>query len=116
MTAQARATATRFLTTKAGRRVPFTELGFGSAPLGNYLRALSEEECDATLAAAWASGLRYYDTAPLYGLGLSEQRVGRLLRKHARDAFTISTKVGRLLEPCAPEDVNGLFFVHTPQV
>jgi D-threo-aldose 1-dehydrogenase len=116
MTAQARATAARFLTTKAGCRVPFTALGFGSAPLGNYLRALSEEECDATLAGAWGSGLRYFDTAPLYGLGLSEKRVGRLLQKQRRDTFTVSTKVGRLLEPCAPEDVNGLFFVHTPQV
>jgi D-threo-aldose 1-dehydrogenase len=110
------ATATRVLVTQSGRRVPFTALGFGSAPLGNYRRALSEDECDATLAGAWQSGLRYYDTAPLYGLGLSEQRVGRLLRRHDRATFTISTKVGRLLEPCAPEESNGLFFVQTPQV
>jgi D-threo-aldose 1-dehydrogenase len=116
MNAQDRTTATRLFTTRAGRNVSFTALGFGSAPLGNYLRALSEEECDATLTAAWDSGLRYYDTAPLYGLGLSEQRVGRLLRTQPRAAFTISSKVGRLLEPCAPEEVNGLFFVHTPQV
>jgi len=116
MNAQDRTTATRLFTTRAGRNVSFTALGFGSAPLGNYLRALSEEECDATLTAAWDSGLRYYDTAPLYGLGLSEQRVGRLLRTRPRAAFTISSKVGRLLEPCAPEEVNGLFFVHTPQV
>jgi len=116
LNAHARATKERTFTTRAGRDVSFTALGFGSAPLGNYLRALSEQECDETLSAAWESGLRYYDTAPLYGLGLSEQRVGRLLRRRPRDEFTISTKVGRLLEPCAPDEVNGLFFVHTPQV
>jgi D-threo-aldose 1-dehydrogenase len=111
-----RAAAERRFTTRAGRGLSFTALGFGSAPLGNYLRALAEEECDAILAAAWASGLRYFDTAPLYGLGLSETRVGRLLTQRKRDEFTISTKVGRLLEPCAPSEVNGAFFVETPQV
>jgi len=111
-----RAAAERRFTTRAGRRLSFTALGFGSAPLGNYLRPLGEEECDAILAAAWTSGLRYFDTAPLYGLGLSETRVGRLLKQRKRDEFTISTKVGRLLEPCAPSEVNGAFFVETPQV
>jgi D-threo-aldose 1-dehydrogenase len=116
MSDEQRATRLRSFLTRGGRRLSFTALGFGSAPLGNYTRALTEEECDRTLAAAWDSGLRYYDTAPLYGLGLSEQRVGRLLRSHRNEGYTISTKVGRLLEPCAPEEVNGLFFVHTPQV
>jgi D-threo-aldose 1-dehydrogenase len=111
-----RASDRRKFVTRAGRTVNFTNLGFGSAPLGNYLRALSEEECDATLSTAWASGLRYYDAAPLYGLGLSEMRVGRLLQKHKSAEYTISTKVGRLLEPCEASEVNGLFFVHTPQV
>jgi D-threo-aldose 1-dehydrogenase len=116
MTASNGAIRTRRFLTRAGRELKFTALGFGSAPLGNYLRPLSEAESDSILDAAWASGLRYYDTAPLYGLGLSEQRVGRLLRKHARSDYTISTKVGRLLEPCKPEEVNGAFFVNTPQV
>jgi D-threo-aldose 1-dehydrogenase len=111
-----RAAARREFKTRGGRKLSFTTVGFGSAPLGNYLRALSEEESDATLEAAWASGIRYYDTAPLYGLGLSEMRVGRLLQKHTRAAFTLSSKVGRLLEPCPPEEVNGLFFIQTPQV
>jgi len=111
-----RAPERRHFVTRAGRKLSFSALGFGSAPLGNYLRALSEEECDATLSAAWQSGLRYYDTAPLYGLGLSEQRVGRLLQRYPKSQYTISTKVGRLLEPCEPQDVNGAFFVHTPQV
>ena len=108
--------ANRTFTTNGGRSIEFTTLGFGSAPLGNYLRSLTEEDCDATLATAWDSGMRYFDTAPLYGLGLSEQRVGRLLRQKNRDEYTISTKVGRVLEPCEPDEVNGMFFVETPQV
>jgi D-threo-aldose 1-dehydrogenase len=115
--AEARGAARRrSFTTRGGKTLPFTELGFGSAPLGNYLRPLPEEECDRTLAAAWDGGMRYFDTAPLYGLGLSEQRVGRLLRQKKRSDFIISTKVGRLLEPCSKEEVNGMFFVQTPQV
>ncbi len=116
MPAGSQASQRRSFVTRGGRAVTFTTLGFGSAPLGNYLRALTEEECDATLASAWESGVRYFDTAPLYGLGLSEMRVGRLLRSRGRNDFTLSSKVGRLLEPCAPDEVNGFFFVHTPQV
>jgi D-threo-aldose 1-dehydrogenase len=116
MPAQSRASLPRRFVTRAGANISFTALGFGSAPLGNYLRALSEGESDATLEAAWESGLRYFDTAPLYGLGLSEMRVGRLLRGHSRARYTLSTKVGRLLEPCEPGEVNGGFFVQTPQV
>src|SRR5262245_16803009 len=81
MSSSPRALQTRRLTTKAGRVLSFTALGFGSAPLGNYLRVLPEEECDALLERAWSKGLRYYDTAPFYGLGLSEMRVGRQLGK-----------------------------------
>ncbi|MFO1468574.1 MAG: aldo/keto reductase [Steroidobacteraceae bacterium] len=110
------ATLRRLFRTRGGRNLSFTALGFGSAPLGNYTRPLAEEEADGILAAAWRSGIRYYDTAPFYGLGLSEQRVGRLLQAHPRQEFTLSTKVGRLLDPCAPEEVNGGFFVQTPQV
>ncbi|MBI2969898.1 MAG: aldo/keto reductase [Gammaproteobacteria bacterium] len=110
------AAASRRFVTRAGRKLIFTALGFGSAPLGNYLHPLSEEQCDRTLTAAWDGGIRYYDTAPLYGLGLSETRVGRLLQRKERSDFVISTKVGRLLEPCAKDEVNGMFFVETPQV
>lgn len=116
MSWSANASDARRFTTRAGRSISFTALGLGSGPLGNYLRALSEEECDALLESVWASGVRYFDTAPFYGLGLSEVRIGRLLRKHANAAFTIASKVGRLLEPCAPEEVNGGLFVETPQV
>lgn len=106
----------RTFVSRGGREIPFTALGFGSAPLGNYLRPLSEEDCDATLEAAWDAGMRYFDTAPFYGFGLSEQRIGRLLSKVDRKDYVISTKVGRLFEPCEPEEVNSLFFKDTPQL
>lgn len=110
------ATTVRTFTTRAGRQIPFTTMGFGSAPLGNYLRALSEKDCDATLHAAWDAGMRYFDTAPFYGFGLSEMRIGRLLRGRDRKDYVLSTKVGRLLEPCAPEEVNSPFYIDVPQV
>src|SRR5262249_8078053 len=66
--------------TRSGARLSFDVLGFGSAPLGNMHRVLSEDEADATVGAAWDSGIRYFDTAPLYGHGLSEIRLGRALR------------------------------------
>ena len=116
MTASTRATALRRFATHAGRDLTFTSLGFGSGPLGNYLRPLAEDECDEILETVWNDGVRYFDTAPFYGLGLSEIRVGRLLQRHNRSQFVVASKVGRLLEPCAPDEVNGGFFVHTPQV
>lgn len=72
-------------------------LGFGGAPLGNMFGAISDERSAATLDAAWASGVRYYDTAPHYGAGLSELRFGAMLRDKRRDSFVLSSKVGRLL-------------------
>ena len=116
MTSTSHAADRRRFITRAGKELNFTALGFGSAPLGNYLRPLGEEDCNRTLSAAWDSGVRYFDTAPFYGLGLAEMRVGRLLASRRRDDFILSTKVGRLLEPCAKEEVNGVFFVDTPQV
>ena len=91
-------------------------LGLGSATLGNLGRIYSEEECDGTIARAWYAGLRYFDTAPLYGLGLSEIRIGRTLGQYSRSEYLLSTKVGRLLEPCAPGESNGGIYVGTPQV
>ena len=75
-----------------------TELGFGTAPLGNLFRPLSDDDARATLAAAKEAGFGYYDTAPFYGFGLSERRLGDVVR--GRDAV-LSTKVGRLLRPVA---------------
>lgn len=85
----------------------FTELGFGTAPLGNLYKAISDDEADAILARAWDSGIRYYDTAPLYGLGLSETRLNRFLRDKPRDDYVLSTKVGRLLKTTTPEKRDG---------
>ena len=78
---------------------PFTRLGFGGAPLGNLGRVLGDAEAEGVVEAAWDEGLRYFDTAPLYGHGLSETRMGRVLAAKPRGEFLISTKVGRLLEP-----------------
>lgn len=86
----------------------FTELGFGTAPLGNLYRAISDEAARATLDAAWDGGVRYYDTAPLYGLGLSETRLNPFLRGKPRDEYVLSSKVGRLMVPCAEEFRTGL--------
>jgi D-threo-aldose 1-dehydrogenase len=106
----AAASARRPFAAPRGRSLAFTRLGFGGAPLGNMHRVVGEDEADATLAAAWDAGLRYFDTAPLYGHGLSETRMGRVLAGRPRDEFLISTKVGRVLEPCVPgEQASGIF-------
>lgn len=86
----------------------FTELGFGTAPLGNLYKAISDTEARATLDAAWAGGARYYDTAPLYGLGLAETRLNPFLRDKPRDEYILSSKVGRLIQACAPEHRAGV--------
>lgn len=85
----------------------FTELGFGTAPLGNLYRAISDSEAEAILDRAWEAGIRYFDTAPLYGLGLSETRLNRFLRGKPRDEYVLSTKVGRWLKACAPDARDG---------
>lgn len=86
----------------------FTELGFGTAPLGNLYRAITDAEADAILTRAWDAGVRYYDTAPLYGLGLSETRLNRFLRDKPRDQYVLSSKVGRLLHPCPADQRDGI--------
>ena len=89
----------------AGLKV--TELGFGTAPLGNLFRPLPDSLARETLAAAEKAGFGYYDTAPFYGFGLSERRLGDALR--ARSGIVLSTKVGRLLNPVpGPVDENQL--------
>jgi D-threo-aldose 1-dehydrogenase len=88
--------------------ISFTELGFGAAPLGNLFRAVSEADAQAVLDEAWAAGVRYFDTAPLYGLGLSETRINHFLRGKPRAEYVISTKVGRLLTAVAPGQGDGV--------
>jgi D-threo-aldose 1-dehydrogenase len=87
--------------------ISFTELGFGAAPLGNLFRSITEDEAQAVLDGAWAAGVRYFDTAPLYGLGLSETRINRFLRGKPRADYVISTKVGRLLSAVPPGQGDG---------
>jgi len=82
----------------------FTELGFGTAPIGGLYRPVSGDEAHATLTRAWDAGVRYFDTAPLYGLGQSETRLNRALA--GRSGFVVSSKVGRLLRPTRAGEVR----------
>jgi D-threo-aldose 1-dehydrogenase len=85
-----------------------SQLGFGGAPLGNIFAALTEADAASAIESAFASGINFFDTAPLYGHGLSEHRIGAVLRHHQRDSFVLATKVGRLLRP-QPAPDGGLF-------
>ncbi len=78
---------------------PLTPLGVGGAQFGNLFRETTDEATVAAVDAAWERGIRYFDTAPHYGLGLSEQRMGKALRNRPRGEYVLSTKAGRLLEP-----------------
>ena len=86
-------------------RVSLTELGMGVAQFGNLHRETTDEESTAAVAGAWAKGIRYFDTAPHYGLGLSERRLGAALAPFPRDEYVVSTKVGRVLIP-SPETAD----------
>jgi D-threo-aldose 1-dehydrogenase len=77
-------------------------IGLGCAPLGNLFTAISDDAAGATVDAAWDGGVRLFDTAPLYGHGLSETRLGAALRSRPRDQYVLSTKVGRLLRVVSP--------------
>jgi D-threo-aldose 1-dehydrogenase len=95
--------------------VQVTEIGFGGAPLGNLYTAIDDETGYAAVRAAWDGGVRYFDTAPHYGLGLSERRLGAVLREKPRGEYVVSTKVGRLLvenpEPTGSDLRSGGFAV-----
>ncbi|KQX05173.1 MULTISPECIES: aldo/keto reductase [unclassified Leifsonia] len=82
-----------------GSAVRLTELGMGAAQLGNLYRETTDAEAGGAVDAAWDAGIRYFDTAPHYGLGLSERRLGAALADRPRDEYVLSTKVGRLLVP-----------------
>ncbi len=83
-----------------GARGPaVTGLGFGCAPIGNLFSGVSDADANATVDAAWDAGIRYFDTAPLYGHGVSETRLGRALKARSRSDYVLSTKVGRVLRP-----------------
>ena len=89
----------------AKRDVQPTELGLGAAQLGNLYRETTDAEALGAVDVAWERGIRYFDTAPHYGLGLSEKRLGGALARHDRADYTVSTKVGRLLVP-SPETAH----------
>jgi D-threo-aldose 1-dehydrogenase len=102
---------------KSGVMLP--QMGFGAAPLGELFTKVSEHDAEATLASAWDQGIRYYDTAPWYGRGQSEHRVGRFLYRQPRQDVVLSTKIGRILRaPRHPERFDtgfwagGLHFEH----
>jgi D-threo-aldose 1-dehydrogenase len=84
------------------RPLRLTELSLGCAQLGNLYSAITDDQARATVDAAWDLGIRYFDTAPHYGLGLSERRLGEALSDRPRGEYLLSTKAGRLLEPMNP--------------
>ncbi len=88
--------------------------GLGTAPLGGLFEAVSDETAHETFELAWERGIRFFDTAPLYGLGLSEQRLGRFLADKPRDDYVLATKVGRLLREDAPPDPDQSHWAGTP--
>lgn len=92
----------------SGATIKFTEMGFGTAPIGNLLGTVTEKAAQDTLEAAWKAGMRYYDTAPLYGAGLSETRLNHFLRGKKRGDYIVSTKIGRLLQVCKPSERLGI--------
>ncbi|MFI6059685.1 aldo/keto reductase [Streptomyces sp. NPDC051286] len=85
--------------------VEVTELSFGAAAIGNLFREVDPAQAAAAVDAAWDDGVRYFDTAPHYGLGLSERRLGAALRHRPRDSYVVSTKVGRLLDPLPADPI-----------
>ena len=88
---------------KLGRTpLQVTRLGFGTAPLGGLFQALGDDEAHQVVEAAWSAGIRFFDTAPQYGNGLAEERLGAVLGTKPRDQYVLATKVGRLLRAGAP--------------
>ncbi|MDO8290466.1 MAG: aldo/keto reductase [Parvibaculum sp.] len=85
--------------------------GFGAASLGNLYRTRSDDECGRLLEAAWSQGFRYFDTAPLYGFGLSERRLGAFLQTRSRNEFVISSKAGRVLKANAGPHEQRAYFI-----
>ena len=83
-----------------------TAFGFGTAPIGNFLRPIDEATADAMMSRAWDAGVRFFDTAPMYGHGLSELRTGQALRWKRRDDFVLASKVGRVLHPARRETID----------
>lgn len=108
-------TDTSLLNQRSKCPVPLTRLGFGGAALGNLYRKIEEADAQAALDAAYSAGIRFFDTAPQYGLGRSEQRFGRAIERFGRGNIQLSTKIGRLLVDCDPDEVTPEAFFDVPQ-
>lgn len=95
-------------------KTPFavTQFGFGGAAIGGLYRECTQEAAMETLQAAWDAGMRYFDTAPFYGFGLSERRTGDFLRSKPKETYVLSTKVGRLLRPVPEDEVPDYSYVN----
>jgi len=91
-----------------GTPLALPRVGLGTAPLGNILAIVPEPDAEATFEAAWAGGIRYFDTAPYYGRGIAENRLNRFLRGRPRDSYVLSTKVGRWLKRTTPDKMVGI--------
>lgn len=89
-------------TSASGHYRPPYRFGLGGVPIGNAFKPTTDEEAQAALKAAWNGGVRYFDTSPWYGLGLSERRFGHFLHDQKRDDYVLSTKIGRILKPSEP--------------
>lgn len=86
-----------------------TRLGLGSAPLGGLFAPVTDADAERTVERAYELGLRFFDTAPLYGSGLAEQRLGRALRAFPRDSYVLATKAGRLIRQGAPPEPGQVY-------
>jgi D-threo-aldose 1-dehydrogenase len=91
-----------------------TRLGLGTAPLGGLYRPVTDDDAFTTMMLAWENGIRFFDTAPQYGNGLSERRLGQFLATRRRDEFVLATKVGRLLRRPATAVEEDAFYKGTP--
>jgi D-threo-aldose 1-dehydrogenase len=106
-----------FETVQLGRSaVSVTRLGLGTAPLGGLYAPVAHEDALRTIDAAWQAGVRFFDTAPLYGHGLAEVRLGEALATRPRDSYVLATKVGRLLRPVTNASVESAHYKGTPPV
>jgi len=104
-------------TVRLGRTKVFvTRLGLGTAPLGGLYAPVIDDDALRTIDAAWEAGVRFFDTAPLYGHGLAETRLGEALAARPRDSYVLATKVGRLLRPVTDRSVESAYYKGAPPV
>lgn len=101
------------MTATSGDGLSVDRIGLGCAALGNLYETVSDDEAAATVSTAWERGVRFFDTAPLYGHGLSETRLGRALAGRPRHEYRLASKVGRVLDP-DPDPVHGTIFADAP--